>query len=43
MFKRKTDKAPWIPMHPELVRVPEQTDRKGETIVVTRYGKTLQR
>jgi integrase len=37
--QRKTGKSLWIPIHPELALVLEATPRRGDTIVVTEYGK----
>jgi integrase len=39
VLQRKTDKALWIPMHPELANVLAATEREGETILVTQYGR----
>jgi hypothetical protein len=39
VVQAKTDKALWIPMHPELVKTLEGTERQGETILVTQYGQ----
>ena len=39
VVQRKTDKALWIPMHPELVDVLEATQRRGEFVVLTQHGR----
>ncbi len=39
VIQRKTDKALWIPMHPELVTVLEGTQRRGEFVVLAQHGR----
>lgn len=39
VVQTKTDKALWIPMHPELAKALDAAKRRGETILVTEYGR----
>jgi integrase len=41
VVQSKTAKALWIPMLPELKKVLEGAERKGETIAVTQYGRAF--
>ena len=38
-MQRKTGKELWIPVHRELAAVLEATPRRGETILLTQYGR----
>lgn len=39
VVQRKTGKALWIPMQPELVTALEAVERRGDYVVLTQYGK----
>jgi integrase len=39
IVQQKTGAAVWIPLHDELVKALEAAPRRGDTIVVTQYGK----
>jgi hypothetical protein len=39
VVQRKTGKALWLPMHPELAAVLEAAERKGEYVLLTQYGR----
>jgi integrase len=39
IVQHKTGKALWVPMHPNLVAALEAAPRRGETVVVTQYGR----
>jgi site-specific recombinase XerC len=39
VVQSKTDKALWIPMHPELAKVLEATERKSDYVLLTQYGR----
>jgi integrase len=39
IVQHKTGKSLWIPMHPELVEALEATPHRGETVIVTQYGR----
>jgi len=39
VVQQKTGKALWIPMHPELATVLEATQRAGEYVLMTQYGR----
>jgi site-specific recombinase XerC len=39
VVQRKTDKALWIPIHPELATVLQATERKGNHVLLTQYKK----
>jgi site-specific recombinase XerC len=39
VVQSKTGKALWVPVLPELVRVLEATERKGDHVLLTQYGR----
>src|SRR5437764_6587491 len=39
VVQRKTGKALWIPMQPELMSALAALERRGEYVVLTQYGK----